>query len=41
VLLLATDVLNLSLLISVTLMLLLIVFCGWLDRRLEWAPAAA
>jgi hypothetical protein len=41
VLLLATDVLNLSLLISVSLMLLLIVLCGWLDRRLEWAAAPA
>lgn len=40
-LLLAADVLNISLLISVTLMLLLIVLCGWLDSRLDWAAAPA
>jgi hypothetical protein len=41
VLLLAADVLNISLLISLTLMLLLIVLCGWLDRRLNWAVTPA
>ncbi len=40
VLLLATDVLGLSLLIAVVLMLLLIVLCGWLDSRLNWSLAA-
>lgn len=39
--LLAADILNISLLISVTLMLLLIVLCGWLDSRLNWRAAPA
>ncbi len=37
VLLLATDVLGLSLLLALTLMLLLVVLCGWLDSRLHWS----
>jgi hypothetical protein len=40
-LLLATDVLHLSILLSVCLMLLLIVLSGWLDRRLGWRSATA
>jgi hypothetical protein len=40
VLLLASDVLGLSLMIAILLMLLLIVLCGWLDARLNWSMAA-
>jgi hypothetical protein len=36
-LLLLADVLALPLLVSVSLMLLLVVLCGWLDARLTWA----
>lgn len=39
VLLLATDVLGLSLVLALGLMLLLIVLCGWLDARLGWSGA--
>lgn len=35
-LLLAADVFNLSLMLAVSLMLLLVVFSGWLDARLNW-----
>jgi len=41
VLLLTSDVMGLSLLISITLMLLLIVLCGWLDSRLQWKAQPA
>lgn len=40
ILLLATDVLSLPLFIAITLMLLLIIFCGWLDSRLNWSLPA-
>ncbi len=40
-LLLAADVFNISLIVSVTLMLLVILLCGWLDSRLDWAAAPA
>ena len=41
VLLLAADVFNVSLLISILLMLMLIVLCGWLDARLNWSATKA
>jgi hypothetical protein len=37
VLLLAVDYFNLSLMISILLMLMLIVLSGWLDSRLDWS----
>jgi hypothetical protein len=37
ILLLAADVFSLPLMLAVTLMLLLVVFSGWLDTRLNWS----
>ncbi len=39
-LLLAADVLNLSVIITLLLMLMLIILCGWLDSRLHWSRLA-
>jgi hypothetical protein len=41
VLLLAADYFNLSLLIAIILMIMLIVFSGWLDSRLGWSEASS
>ena len=41
VLLLAADILNLSIFIAILLILLLIILSGWLDLRLHWSTASA
>jgi hypothetical protein len=41
VLLLAADVFNLPVYVVLLLILLLVIFCGWLDSRLKWPIPAA